>query len=208
MIKFRNLVLLTALIVAAGCATIPTWSLVTAGITSIDTLQVQADYGWNRAPPMPHLGRRDNSQTWTRDGMLLDELVFIPAVPDGESLLVSDDEGAALPVFRKDMLPNEIEELAEATFVKQWGEGNAVLGTSNLRPQRFGEHSGIMFDFEANVTDSPDYRGIVGAFVVDDALFIMYYRAAHPYYFDKHRAAAEAVIMSAIHVPPTVVAGQ
>jgi len=207
MIKIRNLFLIAALVTLSGCVTIPSWSLVTAGYTSIDTLQVQADSGWNRAPNMPYLGRRENSQTWTKDGMLLDELVFIPAVPDGESLLVSDDKAAALPVFRKDMLPNEIEELAEATFVKLWGEGNAVLSTANLRPQRFGEQPGIMFDFEARVTDSPDYRGIAGAFIVDDALYFMYYRAAHPYYFDKHRAAAEAVIKSASHVPPAPATG-
>ncbi len=199
MIKIRNLGFVAALITLAGCVTISSWSLVTAGLNSIDTLRVDADSGWNRAPNMAYLGARENSQTWTKDGLLLDQLVFIPAVPDGESLLVSRNEGAALPVFRKDMLPNELEEMAEGTFVKLWGEGNAVLSTSNLRPHRFGEHPGIMFDFDARVTDSPDYKGIAGAFIVNETLYFIYYRAAHPYYFDKHRGAAEAVIMSASH---------
>jgi hypothetical protein len=190
-----NCVLLCLLVAVSGC--VPTYTLVTPGANSIENLRVEANSGWNMAPNALTLAARKDSQTWTQDGLLLDRLVFIPSVPDGEPILQSNRSSAALPVFRADMLPNEIEELAESTFVKLFGEGNVAVSTENLRPQRFGEHRGVMFDMKASVTDSPDYRGMVGAFIANEELYMMYYLAAEPFYFGKHQSAAEAIIKSA-----------
>jgi hypothetical protein len=54
-----------------------------------------------------------------------------------------------------------------------------------------------MFDIRAAVTESPDYRGTVGAFVADKQLYMIMFIAATPHYYDKHKAEAEAVIQSA-----------
>lgn len=178
-----------------GC--VPAYTLVQPGVNNIENIQVDATAGWNLAPGITTPSSRPGAQTWTQDGLLLDRLVFIPAVPDGEPLLRVNNQSAALPVFRADMLPNELEELAESTFVKLFGEGNVVVSTENLRPQRFGEHRGVMFDMNATVTESPDYRGAVGAFIVDEQLYMMFYLAAEPHYYGKHRTAAEAIIASA-----------
>jgi hypothetical protein len=129
--------------------------------------------------------------------MLLDRLVISPAIPDGQPIMVSRNKSAALPVFRKDMLPNELEELVESSIVKLFGEGSAVVSTSNLRPHRYGEITGIRFDLEVTVTDSPAYRGTVGAFVGTDNLYLMFFLGAEPHYYDKHIAAASAIIGSA-----------
>ena len=153
--------------------------------------------GWNIAPNALTLAARNDSQTWTQDGLLLDRLLFIPSVPDGEPIMKSSSDSAALPVFRADMLPNEIEELAESTFVKYFGEGSVAISTENLRPQRFGENRGVMFNISITVTESHDYRGTVGAFIADEELYLMFYFAAEPYYFGKHQSAAEEIIMSA-----------
>lgn len=185
--------------IVAGCAT---YTLVASGVNRIDDLYVMAGPGWNRAPSMPGSRNRLNSQTWTRDGEILNRLVFIPSVADGESLITSLNMNSALPVFRSDMLPNEIEELARSTLVKVYGEGNAVLNTSNLRPQLFGENQGFMFDIEARVAESPQYRGTAGAFVSGARLYFMYFLAAEPYYADKDLADAEAVIKSATLLRP------
>jgi hypothetical protein len=187
-------------VIAAGC--VSTYSEVKSGVNKVDDLYVVADPGWNRAPYIPGSGNRMDSQTWTRDGALLNSLVFIPAVADGETLITSFQLGRALPAFRSDMLPNEVAELAESTFVKIYGEGNAVFNTSNLRPQLFGQHQGFMFDVEASVTDSPAYRGIAGAFIANDQLYFMYYLAVDPYYFEKDLAAADAAIKSATLTKP------
>ena len=183
-------------IVLSGCST--AYSLVAPGAVAVGPLSVQASGGWNRAPDTQTRSARPNAETWTQDGLLLDRLVIIPGVPDGESLLVSRSDSAALPVFRADMLPNEVEELFESSMLKLFGEGNAVVSSDGLRPHRFGDNVGSLFEIDAIVSDSPRYRGLVGAFVANDELYALYFLAAVPYYFDKHLDVAQRTIQSAV----------
>lgn len=185
-----------ALVILSGCAT-TTYSLVSPGPVAVQGLSVEADEGWNRAPSYHTRSARENAETWTKDGLLLDRLVIVPGVPDGEAILRSQNESAALPVFRADMLPNEIEELVESSMLKLFGEGRAAVSTEKLRPQRFGANMGVMFDIAATLTDSPAYRGTAGAFIADGSLYMLYFLGAVPYYFDKHQNEAVAIIESA-----------
>ena len=197
MIRICRVIPFIVYLLLAGCA--PTkYLLVAPGIVAVDNLTVQAGTGWNKAPAVATPTARKTSATWTKDGMLLDRFSIIPGVPDGEPLLVVRDKSAAMPVFRADMLPNEIEELLESTIVKLFGEGQAVVNTSNLRPYRYGDNAGVMFDLEATVTDSPKYNGIVGAFIADEKLYVMFFLGAQPHYYGKHVAEAEAIIKSAL----------
>ena len=195
--------MLIGLFALAGCET-ASYRLVEPGVQTIGSLRITAGPEWNLAPAMSTPASRSMSQTWTQDGLLLDRLVIIPSVGDGESLFVSRDKAAALPVFHADMLPNEIEELVESSIVKLYGEGNAAVSTSNLRPQGFGTHGGFMFDIEASVTESPDYRGMVGAFIDDEKLNLALFLAAEPAYYEKHAAEAESVIRSMTTSEPTI----
>lgn len=181
-----------------GACTTVSYRAVTPGVNALGDLQVTAGDGWNRASPQATPGQRKQSQTWTRDGLLLDRLIIIPAVADGESVFQTRDKSAALPPFRANMLPNELEELTESTIVKMFGEGAAAVSTENLRPWRFADQRGVLFDINVAVTESPDYRGTVGAFVAGQKLYMIMYVAAVPHYYEKHKADAEAVIQSAI----------
>jgi hypothetical protein len=183
--------------VAALTACVAPFSLVAPGMVAVENLNVQVGSGWNNAPSHQRRLSRADSVAWTKDGLLLDRLVIIPGVRDGEPLLKSREKTAALPVFRADMLPNELEELVESTIVKFFGEGQVVVSTENLRPHRFGDNRGVLFDLTATVTESPEYKGLVGAFIVDDQLYVLYFLGAMPYYYDRHIAEAEAVIKSA-----------
>lgn len=204
--KSSALLALTVVLISA-CATM-SYQSVLPGVNSLGALQVNADSGWNLAPAYATPRTTPDSQTWTKDGLLLDRLILIPAVKDGESLFVSDDPAAALPPFRANMLPNEIEEMTESTIVKLFGEGNAVVSTEKLRPWGFAEHRGVMFDISVTVTESPDYRGMVGAFIVEEKLYMLVFLAATPHYYDKHIANAEALIKGAqIRVPTVPTAG-
>jgi hypothetical protein len=193
--KHRILLMTASFFVLSGCVT--GYTLVEPGPHAIDNMNVNAGSGWNLAPSYAGGRDRKNAQRWTQDGLLLDRLVFIPRIPDGEPLAVSRSKDAALPAFRKDMLPNELEELVESTIVKYFGEGQAAVSTSNLRPHRYGEHRGVLFDIDAVVTESPTYKGVVGAFIASEELYVMWYIAADPYYYGKHLPDAEAVIRSA-----------
>lgn len=193
--KCLRLLVLAVIAGLTGCAI--GYSLVTAGPVLIQDLHVQADAGWNRAPGMHTPSVRRGAETWTKDGMLLDRLVISPAIPDGQPIMVSRNKSAALPIFRADMLPNELEELVESSIVKMFGEGSAVVSTSNLRPHRYGDVAGVRFDLDVTVTDSPPYRGTVGAFIAQENLYLMYFLGAVPYYYDKHLEEASAIIGSA-----------
>lgn len=185
---------LTVLVLLAGC--VPTYQLVQPTPAYVESLELHPTSTWNKAPNSNAYDRKD-SQEWTKDGLLLDRLLIISGVPDGEPLTKDPRKDAALPPFRSDMLPNELEELFEATIVKLYGEGNSAVSTKNLRPHRFGEHRGVLFDIEASVTESPNYKGLVGAFIVDGELYTIMYLATEIHYFDKHFAEAEALIKSA-----------
>ena len=193
----RKLIALQLICVAVLAGCVAPFALVTPGVVAVQDLKVQAGSGWNSAPSGYTRYARKESVAWTRDGLLLDRFVIIPGVPDGEPLLISREKTAAMPVFRADMLPNEIEELVESTIVKFFGEGQAVVNTENLRPYRFGDERGVMFDLTATVTESPEYRGLVGAFIANERLYVMFFLGATPYYYDKHIADAEAVVRSA-----------
>jgi hypothetical protein len=190
--RYSAILLLAAL---GGC--VAGFTVVQPGVNTFGPMRVTADENWNKAPSAFTPLARSQSRTWTQDGLLLDRLVIIPKVADGEPIFNSRDQSAALPVFRADMLPNEIEELVESSIVKLYGEGQSAVSTSNLRPQGFGEYGGLMFDFAASITESPDYRGLVGAFIVDDELYMVIFLAADPYYYDKYAARADAIIKSA-----------
>jgi len=182
----------------SGCAT--GFTLVTVGTVQVQDMSVRAGSGWNRAAATYTPYARSGTETWTKDGMLLDRLVISPAIPDGQAIIVSRNKSAALPLFRADMLPNELEELVESSIVKLYGEGSAVVNTMNLRPHRYGETVGIRFDIDVTVSDSPPYKGTAGAFIVAEKLYLMYFLGAVPHYYDKHLAEASAIIDSATSI--------
>ncbi len=194
--KIRIYLVLLLGMLGSGCVPM-SFVAVVPGTVTVGDLNVTASTTWNAAPAIILPNTRKGAQVWTQDGLLLDRISIIPAVPDGESIFVSRDKSIALPTFKSDMLPNELEELVESSFVKFFGEGNAVVNTSGLRPHRFGEHRGVLFNFEASLTDSPDYRGIVGAFIANDLLYVISYSAAEPYYYGKHVDEAKRIIETA-----------
>jgi hypothetical protein len=180
----------------AGCAS-AVYRAAPPGVYTTGQLQVTLDDAWNEASSGATLNARPLAKTYTRDGLLLDRLMLISEVSDGESIFRSRDKSIALPVFHPDMLPNELEELMESSILKLYGEGEAAVSTENLRPHDFGGRSGIMFDITAAVTESPDYRGMVGAFIAEERLYMIIFLAAEPYYYGKHKEDVTEILNSA-----------
>ncbi len=167
------------------------------GDQSVQDIQVKVNGSWNIVKVHTHtpLTRKD-STNWTQNGILLDRLQIIPGIKDGEAMFVQT-KGAALPKFDSTMLPNEIEEFTESSISKMLGEGDAVVKTSKLRPHRFGKQHGILFNLEAAVSEGPNYKGLVGAILHQERLYMIFFVAATPYYFDKILPEAESIIKSA-----------
>ena len=197
MIVVRHALAYLALaVLISGCA-VQSYSLVAPGQREYDGLRVSAAHAWNLAPKQATRASRDSSRVWTRDGLLLNRILIIPAVPDGEPIFKPTSKEQALPPFRSGMMPHEIEELTESSIVKLFGESDVVVETSNLRPHRFGNTAGFLFDLEMAVSDGPDYAGIVGAMVSGRELYLVIYIAAKPYYYQKLREEALSIILSA-----------
>ena len=182
------------LFLLTACAS--SYTLVSDGSVTVGDLRIQAGPGWNQAPKFEIPWARRSTQTWTRDGMPLDRLIIIPRLFDGESIFFPNED-IEYPVFKANMTPAQIQALVIASLELAQGPNPAVVNTDNLRPYRFGNESGVLFDFGVIVHDGPEYAGTAGAFVANERLYLLYFVAAVPYYFDKHIGAAEAVIRSA-----------
>jgi hypothetical protein len=190
----QRLAFLLFALALAGCATTPPVTLVTPGPVEVGSLTVTAGTGWNNLTASKSAQR----MTWTRDGLTIDRLWVFADIADGETLFPEPKgSGAALPRFRASMLPNELVAFTESYISKMFGEGDAVVTTSNLRPQRFGEHNGVLFDAAVQPAGAADRKGLIGAFIADAKLFLVMYLAVDPYYFDLNREAASSVIGSA-----------
>jgi len=72
-----------------------------------------------------------------------------------------------------------------------------VVQTSSLRPHRFAEHNGLLFDMEAADSDGPTYRGITGVLIVDKKALSDFFLGAEPYRYDKHIYEALMAIQAA-----------
>lgn len=177
-----------------GCAAMAPIAPVAPGTAQVADLTLTPGPGWNELTQ----SKDDNRAAWTRDGISIDRLWVFAGIADGETLLEEPkNSGAAFPRFRAGMLPNELVAFTESYLGKLFGEGDAVVTTMNLRPQRFGSEDGVRFEAAIQVADGADRKGVIGAFVANARLYMVMYLAADPYYFDLNREAAEKVIASA-----------
>jgi hypothetical protein len=197
-VKLRN-VFYCCLLFLGGCIT---FTSIPPGEANLSGLIVTPQNTWNQAPREWTRLSRAEAKTWTKNGILLDRILIIPAVPDGEPLFRQTSESQALPRFNTDMLPNELAEFTESSIAKLFGEGGAVVETSGLRPQRFGADKGVMFDIEVRVSDGPDYKGVAGALTVGGKLYVIIFIGAEPYYYTESLDEATALIKSArVEIP-------
>lgn len=192
---------LSAVALVQGCMSTQ-YALLDGEDSRFGSLQlVPNDANWNRAPQSVTQYLHSDSRIWTRDGILLDQLMWLAPIVHEQTLFVSQDpKQLVYPTFRKEMLPNEVEELVRDSLTRQLGS-QASVTTSNLRPKRFAGERGIAFDLQIEFADSATQRGYAGAVIIDDALHVAIYRAAQLHYFDKHWPAASAVIDSASRIP-------
>jgi hypothetical protein len=185
---------LVATMVVSACGG---YSAVKPGTVQVGALQVDPSMIWSAVPNVSGGYTNRQTQVWTQDGLLLNRIIIVPGIADGKPIFKQASESQALPVFESDMLANEVEELVESSIVKLFGEGQVAVRTENLRPNRFGANRGFLFNIVVSVSDGPDYRGLTGAFVHEEQLYLLMYFGAEPYYYEKRLEEAESLIKSA-----------
>src|SRR5262249_10540449 len=136
------------------------------------------------------------------DGPQLDFLIVVADIADGATVFKAPSAKVVYPKFHASMLPNEVVSLVEASLTRHiFGEGESVVASSNLRPVQYRPDKGFAFDVKVTVSDGPDRNGVVGGFVADGKLNLVMFLAVVPYYYDKDRERAAAVIASARRAP-------
>ncbi len=91
--NIRLSVTLITVFLLNGCVayTVVTPGPVTVGAMTVDTAEM-----WNAAPGGTSAANNPNTQIWTSDGLLLDRIVIIPGVPDGQTIF-----SYAMPIARR-----------------------------------------------------------------------------------------------------------
>jgi len=104
----RQFAALTILLLAAAC-TPPLVATPPSEPIQIGFYSVTPQTEWNRA-------MMTRKEVWTVDGYALQALRFLD-VADGQTLSGETDPDGKAPVYRKSMLPNEIQEFIVETLV-------------------------------------------------------------------------------------------
>ena len=166
-------------------------------VTVKDALSVEPDIAWNKINTQDITGR-NQTETWTADGPLLNTLTFFAGIEDGRPLFVQtaeQEKNNKLPEFRKTMTSTEIMELVEATHAKR--ARAALIKTRNLRPEKFAGKDGFRFEMTYVGKDEVDRDVTVVGAVHNDRLYLIEYQGTHVYHYELRRAQAERIMQNA-----------
>lgn len=185
MIRIRHM--LPACVIALAACT--QYSLVDGKkpVTMANTFTVAPQIDWSKTETAP-------LETWTVEGPLLHEVVFVKGVKHGQALQAAaqgnDDDR---PTFDKDMTSLEIRDLVVATLTLT---NQHRIDTTDLRPWKFGGANGFRFEFTM-VTDSGlQKKGFAAGAVRDEKLYLIFSSAAAIHYFDEYADTIEELVAS------------
>lgn len=192
--KVMTLAMAAALLwpAAAGAS----WKVMTHGApvaVAKSTMTVTPLDDWNRWSVRPS----KKGETWTQDGVALNELQFFAGIAPGEPIYrerAKKDE--PLPKFSPKMLAPEIVAMVE-------GSHRILLGTplfevDSIAPAKLSGHDGVRFTYHYTVQDEEVRRkGEARAAIVNGQLYLITYAAPAIHYFDAGIGEARAIMDSA-----------
>jgi hypothetical protein len=137
---------------------------------------------------------------WTMDGLMLNDFRIFADVKPGENLFLatksrSERKGEG-SLYKKGMDALEVQELFVDTLKSA---GLAEVSSSDLKPAPFGQRSGFRFNLQFQTPGTGGgliYRAMVLAEVESDTLSYLYFDAPAEYFFERDKAAIEALFGS------------
>jgi hypothetical protein len=137
---------------------------------------------------------RQRGEVWTIDGLGLQELRFYMGVESDEPIMnAPDGSSEEMPVYKAEMLPDEIAELFSVTLTRT---GWQQVETSSLAPAPFGNSQGFRFTYSMTSASGLLMRGVALAAKRGEELDLICFFAASEYYFDRFSPIAERVLAS------------
>ena len=176
------LALLLALL--SGCSS----PLIKPGAQTVDGLPLSTPLSWS---DLGYQGQR----LWTRDGVSLNALRIYTDIEPGEHVFRARlrgerDEGVR---FRAGLSDIEIAEL----IVEGLRASSLInVRATDLRPASLNGHSGFRAELSFDNNSGLHYRGLVLAEGADGSLSFLMYTAPAEFYFERDRAAVEAIFAS------------
>lgn len=159
-------------------------------------LTVTPPEAWNKIP----YGAGKRSESWTLDGLNLNELEFFADIENGKPLVREiDKRDRPLPRFNAGMLAPDIVALYETTLrtVSQ----TASYTTDSVEPATFAGAPGVRFTFSYTLQDEVKRRGEAVGAVIGGKLYLAVFTAAATHYFPRDVAQFREIAASARVLP-------
>lgn len=178
----------------AGCAAI---TKVEGDQLVRERMQVKLASAWNRvAPP----GSRQPFDTWTQEGIYLDELRMWAGLKSGEAIMVAprvasgQEKAKRVPTFTTGMSPDQLVNLFETMY----SIDGSLVQVTKVQPADFAGGSGVRFEFA--VTRKRDDVQLLGVGWVREQkgeMFAATFVAPKLSFFARLAPKAEAVVKTA-----------
>ncbi len=180
-----------ALPAAAGFKLMPTGK---PQIVAKSTLSVTPSIDWNRLGARP--GR--NAESWTLDGLTLNDLTFYGGIADGATLFRdARKKDAPLPKFSATMLAPDIAQLFEGSY--RVSNQTALMKIESMEPAQFAGQPGFRFKYSFTIQGEEVRRlGEATGAIIGGMLYMVTFEAPVIHYFDRDVASARAVTQSAV----------
>ncbi len=156
-------------------------------------LSVVPPNDWNRLGAK--IGR--NAESWTLDGLSLNDLSFYAGIEDGRTLFREvDKKNRPLPKFSSKMLLPDIVQMFEGSY--RIASGTSLFSIGNVEPATFAGQPGVRFSYSFVQQDEEVKRnGEATGAIINGKLYLITYEAPAIYYFDRDIAAYRKLVETA-----------
>jgi hypothetical protein len=187
----RKLAIAVALLWLSGCVSV---AKVETGDRAVgERMSVKLEGAWNHISA-PGMGP---GETWTMEGLPLDQLLLYSGVKDGQLMHGAAPMGTKMKEysFRSSMQPDEIVAMFEGMLTRDGSSFNLV----KLEPAMFGGRKGLRFEFATTrKVDGVQLLGFGYGAVSKGELFAILYLAPRLAFYPRYSPRAEQISRSAL----------
>ena len=175
---------LAALGVLAATPASASYRLVPVGMevqVARSSLSFTPDRDWNRLTN--RVGR--NAESWTLDGLTLNDVTFYGGIGDNETLFKEVNKTEKpLPRFSRTMLLPDVASLFEESY--RIANNTSLFAIDSIEPGPFAGHPGFHFTYSFTIqSDEVRRKGEGYGAIVDGKLYMATFEAPVIHYFDR-----------------------
>lgn len=156
-------------------------------------LTVTPPNAWNRLGAK--IGR--NAESWTLDGMSLNDLSFYAGIEEGRALFREvDKKNRPLPKFTASMLPTDIVAMFEGSY--RVAAGTSLFEVGKIEPIVFAGKPGVRFGYSFVQQGEEVRRNGEGCgAIIGGKLYLITFEAPAIHYFDRDVARYRTLVGTA-----------